>query len=112
LVEDVDRALKGMLEPAYADVVTGHAEVRAVFHISKRGNIAGCYITDGHVARNAFVRVIRDEQVLFDGRISSLKRFTEDVKEVRSGYECGLGLEGFDDFEEGDTLEFYQKERV
>lgn len=112
LVEDVDRALKGMLEPAYTDVVTGHAEVRAVFHISKRGNVAGCYITDGHAARNSFVRVIRDEQVLFDGRISSLKRFTEDVKEVRTGYECGLGLEGFDDFKEGDTLEFYQKERV
>ncbi len=112
LVEDVDRALKGMLEPVYTDVVTGHAEVRAVFHISKRGNVAGCYITDGHVARNSFVRVIRDEQVLFDGRISSLRRFTEDVKEVRSGYECGLALEGFDDFQEGDTLEFYQKERV
>ncbi len=112
LVEDVDRALQGMLEPAYEDVVTGHAEVRAVFHISKRGNVAGCYVTDGQVARNAFVRVIRDEQVLFDGRMSSLKRFTEDVKEVRSGFECGLGLEGFDDFQEGDTLEFYQKERV
>ncbi len=112
LIEDVDKALRGMLEPVYEKVVSGHAEVRAVFRIRRRGNIAGCYMTDGMVARNSWVRVLRDEEELFDGRIDSLKRFQEDVPEVRAGFECGIGLSGWDDFEEGDILEFYQEERV
>lgn len=112
LVDEVDRALKGMLEPVYEKVVIGHAEVRAVFRIRRRGNVAGCYITDGLVTRNAWARVIRDGEELFDGRLESLKRFQEDVTEVRAGFECGIGIAGFDDFEEGDVLEFYREERV
>jgi len=112
LIEDVDKALRGMLEPVYEKVVSGHAEVRAVFRIRRRGNIAGCYMTDGLVTRNSWVRVLRDEEELFDGRLDSLKRFQEDVPEVRAGFECGIGVSGWDDFEEGDILEFYQEERV
>lgn len=112
LVEDVEKALTGMLEPTYREVVTGHAEVRAVFSISKRGKVAGCYMTDGQVTRASSVRVIRNGQVLFDGRIASLKRFTEDVKEVNAGFEFGIGLEKYEDFQVGDVLEFYKQERV
>ncbi|MGD2206522.1 MAG: translation initiation factor IF-2, partial [Anaerolineae bacterium] len=112
LVEDVDLALKGLLEPEYREVVIGHAEVRAVFRISRRGNVAGCYVTDGLVSRNAMVRVQRGGEELFDGSVDSLKRFQEDVTEVREGFECGVGVAGFDDFEEGDVLEFYKMERV
>ena len=112
LIEDVDKALKGMLEPVYEKVVKGHAEVRAVFHIRRRGNVAGCYVTDGDVARNFWARVIRDGEELYDGHLDSLKRFQEDVSEVRAGFECGISIAGFDDFQEGDILEFYREERV
>jgi translation initiation factor IF-2 len=112
LIEDIDKALRGRLEPVYEQVVSGHAEVRAVFRIRRQGNVAGCYITDGRVTRNSWVRVLRGGEELFDGQIDSLKRFQEDVTEVRSGFECGIGLAGFEDFEEGDILEFYQEERV
>jgi translation initiation factor IF-2 len=112
LVDDVDKALKGMLEPVYEKVVMGHAEVRAVFHIRRRGNVAGCYVTDGEIARNAWVRVLRGGEEVFDGQVDSLKRFQEDVAEVKAGFECGVGVAGFDDLEEGDVLEFYREERV
>lgn len=111
LIDDVDRALKGLLEPVYKDVVSGHAEVRAVFTIPRAGKIAGVYVADGHVARNSLARIGRNDQLVYDGRVSSLKRFTEDVREVREGFECGVGLEGFKDFEEGDIIELYKKER-
>jgi len=112
LVDDVDKALKGMLAPVYADVVIGHAEVRQVFHISHRGNIAGCIITDGEAARNALVRVLRQGAPVFSGHLDSLKRFKDDVPEVKTGFECGIGISGFDGLQEGDVLEFYRKERV
>jgi translation initiation factor IF-2 len=112
LVDDVDRALKGLLEPEYEDVVIGHAEVRAIFRIRRRGNVAGCYVTDGEVTRNAQVRVLRNGDELFDGHLDSLKRFQDDVPEVRAGFECGIGVAGFDEFEEGDVLEFYRRELV
>lgn len=112
LVEDVDKALKGMLEPVYEDVVIGHAEVREVFRIRRRGNIAGCYVTDGEVTRNALVRVQRNGEEFHEGQLDSLKRFQEDVTDVKAGFECGIGVTGFDDFEERDVLEFYKKERV
>jgi translation initiation factor IF-2 len=112
LVDDVDKALKGMLEPVYEKVVIGHAQVRAVFDIRRRGRIAGCYVTDGEATRNSWVRVTRNGEELFDGRIDSLKRFQEDVASVRAGFECGLSVAGFENFEEGDTLEFYREERV
>jgi translation initiation factor IF-2 len=112
VIEDVDRALKGLLEPVYEEEVLGHAEVRAIFRISRRGNIAGCYVTDGQVVRNGLARVRRRRSVLYEGRMASLRRFTQDVTEVRSGYECGISLEGFDDFEEGDVIEIYRMEQV
>jgi len=111
LIDDVDKALKGLLEPVYKDVAIGHAEVRAIFSIPRMGNIAGVYVTDGHIARNALARVRRDKQWIYDGQVGSLKRFTEDVREVREGFECGVGLEGFKEFKEGDIIEFYKKER-
>jgi translation initiation factor IF-2 len=85
--------------------------VRATFRISRIGTIAGSYIRDGIARRDALARVLRDEEEVYHGRVGSLKRFQEDVREVRTGFECGIGLEGFDDFEEGDTIVFYVKER-
>jgi translation initiation factor IF-2 len=111
LIDDVDKALKGLLEPVYQDVVSGHAEVRALFTIPRVGKIAGVYVSDGQASRNSLARISRNDQVVYEGRVSSLRRFTEDVKEVREGFECGVGLEGFRDFKEGDMIEFYRKER-
>jgi translation initiation factor IF-2 len=111
LIEDVDKALKGLLEPTYIDVDIGLAEVRATFRIPRAGVVAGCYIREGIVRRDALARVRRNGEQIYDGRVASLKRFQEDVREVRTGFECGIGLEGFDDFEEGDTIELYVKER-
>jgi translation initiation factor IF-2 len=112
LVEDVERALQGMLEPEFAEVVVGKAEVRAVFRIRRVGQVAGCYIVEGDARRNAQARVWRNNQIIYDGTVSSLKRFDEDVREVRQGFECGLGLEGMDDYQEGDIIEFFVVERV
>lgn len=112
LIDDIDKALKGLLEPVYGDKVIGRAEVRAVFRIPKRGNIAGSYIVDGHITRNALARVLRQTKNLYEGKISSLKRFTEDAREVATGFECGIGVEGFNDFQEGDVIEAYIKERI
>jgi translation initiation factor IF-2 len=112
LIEDVDKALKGLLEPVYEEVVLGHAEVRATFRASRLGRVAGVYVEDGTVKRNAQVRVLRDSEEMYDGTINSLRRFTEDVNEVTEGLECGVGLDKFTDFEEGDILEVYKKERV
>jgi translation initiation factor IF-2 len=112
LIDDIDKALKGLLEPTYQDVVIGHAEVRAIFKIPRKGNVAGSYVLDGQVTRNALARIRRNGDEVYDGKISSLKRFTEDVREVAAGYECGIGLEAFNDFQEGDIIEFYKKERV
>ena len=112
LIEDIDKALKGLLEPVYEKVVMSHAEVRAIFHISKVGKVAGVYVEDGTVKRNALARVLRDDEEIYDGTINSLKRFTDDVTEVAVGLECGIGLDNFHDFEEGDILETYRRERV
>jgi translation initiation factor IF-2 len=112
LIDDVDKALKGLLEPVYGDKTIGRAEVRAVFKIPKRGNIAGCYVVEGHITRNALARVIRHTKVLHEGKISSLRRFTEDAREVATGFECGIGVDGFNDFLEGDSIEAYVKERI
>jgi len=111
LIDDVDKALRGLQEPVYKDVVSGHAEVRAVFTVPRVGRIAGVSVTDGLIARNSLAQVSRNHQSVYEGRVSSLRRFTEDVREVREGFECGVGLEGFRDFEEGDIIEFYKKER-
>ena len=105
------KALKGLLEPTYADVAVGEAEVRATFRVPKVGVVAGCHVRRGEARRNARARVFRGDQQLHDGHIASLKRFEKDVREVRTGFECGVGLEGFQDFEVGDVIEFYVQER-
>ncbi len=112
LIEDMEKALKGLLEPVFEEVFLGKAEVRAVFQISKRGRVAGVYVEEGVVRRNAHARIVRDGEVIYDGQIASLKRFADDVKEVTEGFECGVGLEGFGDFQEGDIIEVYEEERV
>lgn len=111
LVDEVDKALKGLLEPTYVDVVIGEAEIREVFQIPRVGAVAGCYVRNGEVRRNARARVIRDSEQVYDGHVSSLKRFKKDVREVRTGFECGVGLENFNDFAVGDVIQFYVKER-
>lgn len=112
LTEDIEKALKGMLEPEEKETVIGHAEVRAVFRISKIGRIAGCRVTDGELHRNAFMRVLRGGESIFEGPVSSLKHLQDDVREVRQGFECGVGIKGFDAFQEGDLLECYTVEKV
>jgi translation initiation factor IF-2 len=112
LIEDLDKAIQGMLEPVYADMVDGHAEVRQVFRISRQGNIAGSFVTDGTIHRNDLVKVIRNGQVIAEVRCGGLKRFQDDVREVQNNFECGISLDGTNDIQEGDILEFYHKERV
>lgn len=111
LIEDIDKALKGMLEPVYEDRLIGQGQVLQTFRVKKH-TVAGVRVMQGKIVRNGTVRVLRDGNELFKGAIASLKRFTEDVKEVAEGYECGLMLEGFGDFQIGDQLEFYQKVKV
>jgi translation initiation factor IF-2 len=111
LIDDIDKALKGLLEPTFEDVVIGHAQVRTVFRIPRKGNIAGSYVLDGQVTRNALARIRRNGDEIYSGKVASLRRFTEDVREVVAGYECGISLEGFNDFQEGDTIEFYVREQ-
>ena len=111
-INDVEAAIKGMLDPVYKEVVIGTAEIRQIFKVSNVGTIAGTYVLTGKVARNAGIRVIRDNIVIHDGKLISLKRFKDDVKEVDKGYECGLQIEGFNDIKEGDQLEVYIMEQV
>jgi translation initiation factor IF-2 len=112
MTEDIEKALKGMLEPIEQETVIGHAEVRAIFRISRVGNIAGCRVLDGEIRRNARIRVVRSGATLFEGHISSLKHLQDDVREVRAGFECGIGIKNFNDLEEGDILESYTVEKV
>ena len=111
-INDVESAMKGMLDPVYKEVVIGTAEIRQTFKVSNVGTIAGSYVLTGKVARNAGIRVIRDNIVIHDGKLVSLKRFKDDVKEVDKGYECGLQIDGFNDIKEGDQLEVYIMEQV
>lgn len=111
-IEDVEAAMKGMLDPVYKEVVIGNAEVRQTFKISNVGTIAGCYVTNGKVARNAGVRVLRDNVVIHDGKLISLKRMKDDAKEVAAGYECGIQIEDYNDIKEGDIIEAYIMEQV
>ncbi len=106
-IDDVKDAIKGMLAPKYRDVDVGRAEVRSVFKISNVGAIAGAYVTDGKIVRNAKIRVVRDGIIIAEDEMQSLRRFKDDVKEVASGYECGIGLNKFNDIKEGDIFEAY-----
>lgn len=112
LTEDIDKALKGLLEPELKEIVIGRANVLQVFSASRIGKAAGCRVVEGELRRNAKARVIRNNESVFEGEFASLKRHQEDVREVRAGFECGLGLRGFNDFEEGDIIECYTVEEV
>jgi len=112
VVDDVKSAIIGMLEPEYEEVVLGRAEVRALFKVPNVGVVAGCFVTEGKITRNSNIRVIRQGIVVYEGRISSLKRFKDDVKEVMSGYECGIGIEKFNDIKEQDVLEAFINQPV
>jgi len=107
LLEDIENAIVGMLEPEFEEVVTGDAEVREVFRVPRIGAIAGCYVTNGVITRGSKVRFLRDGVVIWNGEISSLKRFKEDAREVQSGFECGIGLSDFQDLKSGDIIETY-----
>jgi translation initiation factor IF-2 len=112
VIQDIRLAMVGLLEPIYKENTIGRANVKETFHVPKVGTVAGCYVTDGHIERNAHVRLLRDEVVIFDGKFASLRRFKDDVKEVQSGYECGIGLENFQDIKPGDIFEVYQIEEI
>ncbi len=110
LLDDLERAVKGLIEPTVVEVVDGHAEVRAVFKV-RGGRVSGCMLTDGAIRRNSLLRVSRQGEVIHTSRVSSLRRFQEDVREVTAGLECGIGVEKFDDFQEGDILEAFHVEK-
>ncbi|MQF69585.1 translation initiation factor IF-2 [SAR202 cluster bacterium AD-804-J14_MRT_500m] len=112
LIEDVEAALKGILDPVHRDVIIGKAEIREVFGAKRRAKVAGVLVTEGRFAREGFIRVLRDGELVYNGSISSLRRFKDDVNEVTSGLECGIGVEGFDAFVEGDLLEAFRRERT
>jgi translation initiation factor IF-2 len=112
VISDMKAAMEGLLEPVYREVVLGRAEVRELFRIPKVGTVAGSYVTEGRITRNANLKLVRDGILIYDGRILSLRRFKDDVKEVAAGLECGVGIEGFNDIRVGDVIEAYIKEEV
>jgi len=111
-IEDIEAAMKGMLDPEFEEKVIGNAEIRQTFKVSNVGTIAGCYVTNGKVSRNAGIRLIRDNVVVHEGKLISLKRFKDDAKEVAAGYECGIQIENFNEIKEGDILEVYVMEEI
>jgi len=111
MIDDIKKAMEGMLAPKIVQVGIGKAEIRKVFSVSRIGSIGGCYVTEGKVTRNAIVKLMRASETMFTGKLASLKRFKDDAKEVLSGYECGMSLDGFNDIKEGDVLEFYVEEQ-
>ncbi len=112
VLEDIRKAMEGMLEPSFREMAVGRAEVRNIFHISRLGTVAGCYVLSGKILRNATVRLVRDSVVVHEGKLASLKRFKDDVREVAEGYECGLGLENYNDIKVGDQIEAFVMEKV
>lgn len=111
-IEDIEAAMKGMLEPKLKEAVLGHAEVRQVFKITGAGTVGGCYVTDGKISRNNEIRIVRDGIVVHEGKLSSLKRFKDDVKEVAQGFECGIAIERFNDIKEADVIEAFEMQEV
>jgi translation initiation factor IF-2 len=112
VIEDVEKALKGLLGPIKKEVILGRAEVREIFRVSKIGAIAGSFVNEGKMVRGADVRLFRNGDVVHEAKISSLRRFKDDVREVQAGYECGVGVEGYDAWEPGDTIEAFTYEEV
>ncbi|MDD4000001.1 MAG: translation initiation factor IF-2 [Bacilli bacterium] len=112
VLEDIEAAMKGMLDPVFEEKVLGQAEIRTIFKASKIGTIAGCYVTTGAIVRNSDIRLIRDSIVIYEGKLSSLKRFKDDVREVKAGYECGMTIENYNDIKEGDIIEAYAMVKI
>ncbi|MEW9032531.1 MAG: EF-Tu/IF-2/RF-3 family GTPase, partial [Planifilum fimeticola] len=112
VIEEIESAMRGMLDPEYEEKVVGTAEVRQTFKVSKVGTIAGCYVTSGKVVRDGKARLIRDGVVIHEGEVDTLRRFKDDVREVAQGYECGMTLKNFNDIKEGDVIEIYVVEEV
>ncbi|MFO0505667.1 MAG: EF-Tu/IF-2/RF-3 family GTPase, partial [Chryseotalea sp.] len=111
-INELKAAMEGMLAPQEEEVIVGNAEVRTVFKISKVGTIAGCMVTDGSIKRNNPIRLIRDGIVIYSGKLGSLKRMKDDASEVRTGFDCGIGIDGFNDIQEGDVIESYEMREV
>ena len=111
-IEDIEKAMKGLLAPEYKEVLLGHAEVRNTFRITGAGTVAGCYVQDGKMQRNAQARLLRDNIVVYEGKLNSLKRFKDDAKEVAAGYECGISFDGYNDIKEGDIIECFIMEEI
>jgi translation initiation factor IF-2 len=112
LIEDIEAAMVGMLAPEYEEVVTGEAEVREVFSVPRVGKVAGCHVRNGVITRGSKVRFLREGVVIWNGTVSSLKRFKDDVREVQTGFECGIGLSDFQDLKTGDVIETYEEREV
>ena len=112
LTDEIKKAMTGLLEPVFKEIFKGRAEVREVFRITKVGSVAGCQVQEGSITRTSQVRLLRDNVVVHTGKIASLKRFKDDASEVKTGYECGIGLEGFNDIKPGDVIEAFVIERV
>ncbi|CBK88002.1 Translation-initiation factor 2./Elongation factor Tu domain 2 [Faecalitalea cylindroides T2-87] len=111
-LEELESAMKGMLAPVYEEVVIGQAEVRQIYKVSKVGTIAGCKVVDGHIKRDCKVRLIREGIVIYDGKLGSLRRFENDVKEVQNGFECGMTIENYNDIKVDDIIEAYEDQEV
>ena len=112
VTDELKKAMEGLLEPTFKEAVAGHAEIRNTFRVPKVGVIAGCYVTDGRIPRTAQVRLLRDNVVVFEGKIGSLRRFKDDVSEVKEGFECGIGIAGYNDVKLSDVIEAYTMEKV
>jgi translation initiation factor IF-2 len=108
-VADVRAAMEGMLEPTYREQTQGRLEIRQTFNIQGVGTVAGCYVAEGKIQRGSLVRLLRDQVVVHEGKLATLKRFKDDVREVTAGYECGLSIEGFQDIKQGDAIEVYER---
>ena len=111
-IEDIQLAMKGMLAPEFEEVILGHAEVRTIFNVSSIGTIAGSYVTDGKITKSSSVRLLRDNIVVHEGKLASLKRFKDDAKEVLQGYECGITIKNYNDVKEGDVIEAFEDQEI
>jgi translation initiation factor IF-2 len=112
VVDDVRKAMEGLLSPTLKEAFQGRVEVRELFHISRLGTVAGAHVTSGKIARNSSIRLLRDSRVIFQGKLASLKRFKDDAKEVVEGYDCGFQIDGYNDLQVGDQVEAYTIEKV
>jgi translation initiation factor IF-2 len=112
LLEDIERAMVGMLAPEFEEVITGEAEVREIFRVPRIGAIAGCYVLSGVITRGSKVRFLRDGSIIWKGAVQSLRRFKEDAREVREGFECGIGLTDFQDLKPGDIIETFDEREI